>query len=382
MEHTFKWFLHTSIRSKDKYFEFDITEYCKVYFGNESYLTRQTTFDKQAEVDKATIDSIEQVKIKLYPFTVAPMSNTNEAERIIEAEIGKFPDFQHIINRGNLRHAHGLVIVEIKFNGDFTYSENLKLDEEKDIEKVLNWNIDFDILRLRMISIANDICSFFIFGLHLTYPTHSNSHESTKPQSSGLLFMAGNTKYVLDEHSDILAYPLLVEKERFDTLKEIWAMLAKVWHKDIWSFHRFIKAVRSDYITIDNFLDLVFTLESFFGNDTSTETMRLVSSLIVAKNKSEASKINQLLIDCFRIRNEVAHGGVHYRLYDKIPRKPKGDEKHKMILELFWELKNLNISLMVYGIQKLINDRNPIPASAIRLGPSDIEERYFSNDFI
>jgi len=55
----------------------------------------------------------------------------------------------------------------------------------------------------------------------------------------------------------------------------------------------------------------------------------------------------------------------------------KGPDQGKMILELFWELKNLNIALIYYGIQKLINDKNPIPAKSIRIGPSDIIDKVF-----
>lgn len=375
--HTFRWFLPTSIRSKTNYFEFDITQDCKVFLNQPAYYNRAVKFDSQYDLDHAFTEQIKQVSIKIHPFTNAPMSNTHEANAIMTKEIGSFPDFDHIIHRGNLRLAKGLVIVEIVFEGDYTYTENLKTDQETDIEKMLNWNMDFEDMRRKMISLASDICSFFLLGLHITYPTHSNSHESHKPQSSGLLSFAGDGEYIMDEHSDVFSYPLLLEEDRLQALKTVLPQIAQVWHKNIWSFYRFLKGVRSDYVTIDNFLDLVFTLESFYDNNTPTETMKLVSSVIVAGNKVEAKKIQQLLTYSFRIRNEVAHGGTNYRLYDNVPKKSNEPQDEMLIIQLYWDLKNLNIQLLYQGIHKILNDKNPTPASAIRFGISDISDKCF-----
>jgi hypothetical protein len=329
------------------------------------------------DFDGTFLESIQSIRIRIFPFTSAPLSNFKEANKIVAGEIGDFPNHEHIFQRGNLRLAKGLVIVEIQFSGSSEFPPNLTLPEEDDIEKVLNWDMDFEFLKLKLISLANDVCSFFLLGLHMNFPTYRSSHQSSRSQSSGLVAMIGSTTHISDVHSDMMSYPLLIEMDKLDTLDFILARLSQVWHKDIWSFHRFIKAVRSDYTTIDHFLDLVFTLESFFDKNTSSETIRLVSATLTATDKDNAKAIDQLLIDCFRIRNEVAHGGVHYRLHDHSPRVPKGNEKHEMILELYWELKNLNLKLMDKGIQKLINDKNKPPANSIRFGAADIFGKIF-----
>jgi hypothetical protein len=372
--HTFKWVLPTSIRSRTNYFEIDITKSCQVFFNKEEYYSRKITFDKQSLFNKETTEKITDIKLKIHPFTIAPMSNDDQAAQIIEKEIGTFPDLQHIIDRGNLRIAHGLVIVEIKFLGELIYPENLNRHEEKDIEKVLNWNMEFEYLKLELISIANDVCSFFLLCLHITYPTHSNMHATSKPQSSGLVSMQGTSRYIMDVHSDMMSYPLFMEADRLPALETVLPQIGEVWHKNIWTFHRFIKAVRSDYMTIDNLLDLVFTFESMFGENMATETMRLIASVIAAKDKQEAMKFDRMIANAFIIRNAVAHGGEHYRLYDKLP---KGKDTDKMILDVFWALKNLNITLISYGIHKLINDKNPIPTNAIRFGIDDIIDKCF-----
>lgn len=373
--HTFRWFLPSSIRSRTNYFEFDITKDCEVFLTQPLYYNRAVKFDSQYSLDQAFTEQIKQISIRIHPFTSAPMSNTHEANAIMSKEIGSFPDFDHIIHRGNLRRAKGLVIVEIMFEGEYTYTQNLKTDEETDIEKMLNWNMDFEDMRRKMISLASDICSFFLLGLHITYPTHSNSHESHKPQSSGLLSFVGDGEYIMDEHSDIFSYPLLLEENRVEALKTVLPQIAQVWHKNIWSFYRFLKGVRSDYITIDNFLDLVFTLESFYDNNTSTEIMKLVSSVIVAENKGDAKRIQELLTYCFRIRNEVAHGGTNYRLYDHVPKKPSEPQDELLIVQLYWDLKNLNLQLLYHGILKILNNKHSMPPTAIRFGISDISDK-------
>jgi len=375
--HKFRWFLPTSMRSRTAYFEFDLTAESNVFLSNPEYYTRAVKFDRQHDFDQDFTGSIKKILIKIHPFTSAPMSNDHGANRIVSKEIGNFPDFRHIIDRGNLRSAKGLVIVEITFDGAYTYTNNLKTDEEIDFEKMMNWDIDFEEMRQKMISLSNDICSFFLLALHVTYPTHRNSHETYQPQSCGLLSFEGESRYIMDQHSDIFAYPLLLEADRMEALNIGMEQIAKVWHKNIWSFYRFLKGVRSAYITIDHFLDLVFTLESFYDKNTPTEVMKLVSSLIPAQTKADADAIQELLTCCFRIRNEVAHGGKHYRLYDEIVIKKNGVETKILIVKLYWGLKNLNIQLLYYGILKILKDNRPSPASAIRLGINDIIDKCF-----
>lgn len=374
---TFKWYLPTTMRCREPYLEFDITDACKVFFAKAEYVKRKIKFDKEHDFDQAFLQRVRSVRINMHPFTSEPLSNFKVANKIVAAEIGNLPDHEHIFQRGNLRKAKGLVIVEIQFTDESDFPANLTLVEEDDIEKIMDWDFDFESLQLQLISVANDVCSFFLLGLHMTFPTHSSSHSSSRAQSSGLVAMIGKTVYIRDVHSDMMGYPLLIEKDRLEMLNFILGRIAQVWHKDIWSFHRFIKAVRSDYTTIDHFLDLVFTLESFFDKNTSSETIRLVVAALTSRNKAAAKATDQLLVDCFRIRNEVAHGGVNFRLYDKSPRIPKGKEKHKMILELYWELKNLNLQLIELGISKLIADKNPVPANAIRFGAEDLMGKLF-----
>jgi len=371
--HTFRWFLPTSIKSREKAFLFDLTNFCQKFFERKEYYSRRTTFDRKADYDHAVTATIQSVKVKLYPFTVAPMSNTQEAERIIADEIGSIGGFAHIVARGNLRHAYGLAIIELTVNSDFVYPLNLTPDLEYDIEKRLNWDMDFEVWKLQLTSLASDIGAFFMLGLHLTFLTYNTWHESHQPQSSGLVTLNGGGSYMIDEHSDMLAYPLLLESDQFEALKSIWERMAQVWHKDLWSIHRFIKAVRSDYSTIDHFVDLVVTLESFFPDNTPQPMMRLICGVIVGTNEAEAKKIDKLHSDCFRIRNEVVHGGKYYRLHDK----NKEGADAKMILNLFWELKNLNIHLIHRGIDKLIRDRNAVPANAIRFSADDILKKTF-----
>jgi len=269
------------------------------------------------------------------------------------------------------------VIIVVSFKADQEYPTMLKLHEETDIRKVLNWNMDFEHMVLKLTTLTKDLCAFFLLGLHITFPSFATDHRSARGQSMGLIALRGTDTYIKDVHSDVLSYPLLLEASKKQQLASNLTEIAKVWHKDVWSFHRFIKAVQSDHTTIDQFLDLVFTLESFFDKNTSTETMRLVTAVLAGHDRKSAAAIDQLVADCFLIRNEVVHGGMHYRLHDDNPRKAKGTQKTKMILELFWELKNLNIRLLQLGIEKLISDRNPIPAKSIRFSTNDIIDRIF-----
>lgn len=365
------------MRSRTDFFELDITKHCEIFFGQDAYYQRTMKFDSQHDLDVDFVSNVKRVRVKIHPFTSEAMSNFHLANKIVIKEIGEFPEFEHLIHRGNLRLAKGLVIIEIDFEGDYTYTENLRIDEETDIEKVMNWDMDFEDMRQKMISLSSDICSFLLLGLHILFPTQFNSHETHKPKSSGLLTFIGEKRYIMDEHSDIFSYPLLLESDRIPQLEIVLPQIALVWSKNIWSFYRFLKGVRSDYVTIDHFLDLVFTFESFFADNTSTEVMKLISSIVASENKQEASDIQQMLTYCFRIRNHLAHGGTNFRLHDHVPKNKNEPQEKLPIVKLYWQLKNLNIKLMYKGIIKMLTDKNPQPASSIRFGIVDISDKYF-----
>ena len=375
MENTLKWMLPTSIRSRKTFYEFDLSTYSRTFFSNEQYWKRKFSFDKTYDFDKSAADSITSVKFRIHPFCGGPIGDNHKLDVITEEELGIYPDHSHIIQRGNLRKAKGILIIEIKFDGHYKYSDNLILEQERDPDYWFSWEDDFEYMRWKMLSIANDIASFFMLGLHFTYLTHGSYHERSQPQSSGLMMIRNaESRHIMEEHSDMASYPILLEEESFNALKLNWGMLCHVWHKDIWTFHRFLKAVRSNYITIDHLVDLVFSIESMFGKNTPSQTIKETAAAILGKDPDDAKRITDLLTAAFKIRNEVAHGGKHYGLSEPIPGKFSDDMR---VMDLYWELKNLLIYLMHYGTQKLLNDKSKIQPSAIRFGKADLVNRFF-----
>ncbi len=353
IKNKFTWFLpaHFMVNNGgDEEFEFDLTEYLNILVHNK-FWERNITFEKHFFFDQNSLKKIKSIKIKLYPYSNVQFNVDQIASSIFKKEFPNVShDFQYIIERGNLRTAKSLSIIQIEFEHDQNIPPNLKYSQEFTAERYSNIDHDFHLILLELISVSNEMISLFLTALHLTFPTRYYSSESFIPQTSGLVVISqSDTSYYRDVHSDILTHPILIEAGKFDQLNKGMKVLSSIWHKDLWTLHRLLKGLRTYNLTIDNLLDLVFTLESLFPNNTSSDMMRLASAIMVGKSKGDAKKIDLTLRIVFSIRNEIAHGGKHYRLMDYYK---LGKDKY-LIMELFFDFKFIVIMLVIHAISKL-----------------------------
>lgn len=378
MAKKFYWLLPSNFNSRNGGpFVFDLTNTFRTTIKNK-FWNRKITYDRKYTLKEESLEKIRSIKISIFPRTRAFFSLTQKTVEIFNNLFGEMPKrFQHIYNRGNLRTAKSLTIVEIEYDSDIELPENYSEKKEFKPENYYKIDMEFHKLYHELMSVTNEMASLFKLALHFTYLTYNHDFEYSSPQSSGLVvFSNGDKKYYNDIHSDILSHPALIEADRFHLLNERIDMLASIWHKELWTLHRFNKALRSDYLTIDNLLDLVYTMESMFPNNTSTDFMRLAAVFINCEKPAEVQKTELLIKAVFQLRNEVVHGGAHFRITDSY----MVNKKDTLIVDIFWQFKFIVIRMMYFAINNFL-EQKPELQNSLLINTLDLYSLYYSKKF-
>ena len=318
MNNKFIWILPSGFMAEEiGPYEFDLFKSLRILIKNE-FWNRKVNYEKRYFFSKESFKNIVSAKIKIFPRTKSYFFIKDEHKRIFEKNIQVInEDVQYIYDRGNLRVCKSLSFIEIEFESKTQISKNILRINENDPENFYT-DMDFEKLYEGLISISNELISLFLTGIHIIFPTRDTFFESHKPQTGGIVLVKDETiSFYRDEHSNVLTHPILLEVEKIKLVDEVINVISSIWHKDLWTVHRFLKALRSDYIDIDNLLDLVFALESFFVKNTSTEFMRIAANVIGSNSIAESNKADLLLRTVFSLRNEVVHGGKYYRIMKK-----------------------------------------------------------------
>jgi hypothetical protein len=131
-----------------------------------------------------------------------------------------------------------------------------------------------------------------------------------------------------------------------DDLDSLMKKTSEFWTKDINSIHFFMEALKSNYITSTNFIKLVFTLETFFGQNVSNDYVSLVVPLVISNNIHDMKKFREIIRNSFTLRNQIVHGNT---LVD-FNSSAKPYFKDIRNDELFFELKNVIINIFHFYI--------------------------------
>ncbi|MBC9909820.1 hypothetical protein [Chitinophaga varians] len=375
MLNKFYWALPAHLMSRDQqHVEYDLTECLNTFKANE-FWKRKIAYDSQVGLTPENLAKFSSIKIKLIPHNGVHFRVHNHSHTILTDLLGNIDsDLQYIVERGNLRTAKSLVIVTIEYESDIPLMTNCKKENEFDPERIFSLDEDFQMIYLECQTLANEMASFFLTALHLVHPTRNSGVETGFQQSSGLIvFENDNGRYYSDAHSDIITHPVLIESSNTITLAGTLDILANVWHKELWTIHSYLKALRSDRIEIDNFLDLMFTLESFFPDQASAEFIRTTASILCGDTLKDAQEIDLKLKVAFKIRNEVAHGGIHFRIMDYFA---FGSKKY-LILLLFWDLKTIVTNLMIHAMKNLLKPENH-QQNKLSITTNDLYEKFYS----
>jgi hypothetical protein len=309
-------------------------------------------FNYSFDYGKAKIDPDEilSAKITVFPRFISGYVNEQRIYKIIQKECGIIPKHLNIKSFKEWPHNLGVIIVEIKFS--------YKLDNipiKKDFDDIIpKWDMSFVQAYRKQISLLKEITSFFLAGLHLSFPTHSLMMKSRQPFLDGFVQVKfKNRIFASRQVDDAFMHEILIERDKIENLNMNFDGLVKIWHYDMWPLKRYLKALKSDQITMDNLLDLMYCLEGLFPKNASSDFIKTFCILLLCKNKKEAKSLKALLDLAFKLRNEMVHGSKFYDDMDELNLEGK-----KVFAEkVYWDMKTYLSIILIEAMKKIISNK-------------------------
>lgn len=365
---TLTWFTHTNIDTRKvlsppNYLSvsdipsvsFDLSEFIEVFRVNEIWSREKYRYEYNQKYGKTDFDKIKSVKINLHSKS-SPYSNCHNYEEVLKSYINLENIEKSKISSSGISEASQIAVVVVEFDSENKVIDYLIYEEEKDIDTVFEkrlseQNIDSWHELNSIKSIICEFIQFFNFNLHLNFLTHNYEFSFTdKPNLIGFTAVAENDNFYFEiDKIDFFAHYVFYDKEQ-ENLQELMRLTSKFWQREIPSIHFFLDALKGNFITATNFIKLVFTIESFFGKNISTDFMALSISQILGKNIAEMKSLREKLIPSFQFRNEIVHGGKIHNITSESTYLWKG--KSLNTSELFFDLKNIIIRLFYFYINE------------------------------
>lgn len=342
------WVTHCGMDNKERQnLSFDLTPYIQVFIDKGLWNKKKYRTEYNIAFEREDLERIKAVSI--HTFTDhAPLSQFHNYEAIIEKFVPLESMEKTKFFSSAITDASKLAVIQIEFESAFENIPTLSYEQEKDIEMVMgqlaHWDAWNELQKLK--SVICEFIQFFVFNLHLNFLTEGYEFSNKdKPELTGFtLVTEADHIYYETDRIDFLGHYILYEKEK-DQLADLMQLTAKFWCKDFTAVHFFLDALKGNYISTTHFIKLVFAIESFFEQRISNDYMTLVVPLLTADNIEEMEQRRTLMRECFKIRNDIVHGGNLHGLFD--PVKSKAVTKQARVSTMFYALKNV-VTLIFY----------------------------------
>lgn len=346
-----RWILpcyHTDSGHSTEPIKIDLTDNLNLILANEVW-NRKFEYGFNGGLKTTNINDIKRASVIIYPRFISGTVNENRIPELIENHCGRLPDYLKIDNYKKWSYRIGFSVIEVE------YKTPLKtIPIKKDFDGYIpNWNEDFLNTYHRHFAVLKELKFFFLSGLHLSFPTTSVVIGDENPINDGFFqISSGQRKYANLKASGSFMHEVLIEKTKLNNLIGNLNGLATKWHFNLWPIKRYLTAVEGYQISMDNLLDLLYSLEGLFGKNTSSDFIKMTCILYLSSNKKEAKKLKEILDLGFRIRNDIAHGERSYALYDKV----KIGGKEKLAQDIYWNIKVIVAQMIILATSKLITN--------------------------
>lgn len=209
----------------------------------------------------------------------------------------------------------------------------------------------------QIIALFEEIGALFRAGVYLSFFSDYVIMPSIRSEGfipAGFFCIEhGEHCHFTDYRTMAFSFPASFLKDYIEDFKKNLSFLAGVWHLPLWSVHRYLLALKTASLKMDNIIDLLFALEGLFEENVSSQFMRLICSIMLGADNQKAKRINSVLKEAFKIRNNIAHGGKSYTGMEKI----KIEGKEVLIQTLFWEVRKIVGKMIWKGLDKLDKNR-------------------------
>lgn len=346
-----KWIVPSHFAEENRFhekIEFQLTDYIKLILKNEVW-KRKYEYGFNLGLENTKLNDIESAVIKIYPRQFSGRINDNRIIEIVKDECGKIPTHFILRNYKDWFHFNGLTIIEVKYKNSTKNVPSRKAfkDYIPDIE------VDFLEAIDRQKAVLNELAHFFLSGLHLSFPTTASMQRNENPLVDGFFYIESKRrKYVSKFSTNAFLHSTLIITSKKTVLDGNLRGLAKVWHLNLWSLKRYLSAVESDLISMDHLLDLIYSLEGLFEKSTSSDFIKIMCIVTLCKTEKESKEMMMLLDLAYRIRNDIAHGGMSYGIYDKV----KLGGKEILAQKVYWQTKPIVAYMIIEAISKLLKN--------------------------
>jgi len=295
-----------------------------------------------------TSDEIEKVLIKVLPKFRTGLVDDDRVQNYISNNLGKIYSYFNV-DRGykNWHYSTGVVVIETHL------SRNTLIPSRAQIKNLNSIPYDFVQSYNQYTALQKEISFLFLSALHLTFPTTSVMGLNSVFSGGIIHFSTSKRNFYENLKTDVFMHHVLINKERIKNLKQNLSGIAEVWDCNLWSLKRYLIGVESHAVDMDKLLDLVYAMEGLFEKNASSDFIKLFCIIHFSKNKNDAKKMKGILDSVFKVRNEIAHGGIHYRGYEYI----KLNGKEVLSQDLYWEMKVIVSQLIILGINKLLKNK-------------------------
>jgi hypothetical protein len=328
---------------------FDLTEHLKLMLKNEVW-KRKFDYGFSGGLKNTNSEEIKRATINVFPRFFSGLVNENRVPELIEKTCGKIPSYLNVKSYKEWSYINGFTIIEIEYNVKI---RNIPTKKDLTEDFVPNYDMDFVEKYHQHLAVLKELSTFFLAGLHLSFPTQSIMMHTDQPTNDGFFqISSGKKNYACKVATNAFMHEILIETSKKNNIETNFRGLAAVWHYDLWPLKRYLNAVESDQISMDNLLDLMYALEGLFDKNTSSDFIKTMCILSLTNSRKDARSMKALLDIAYRIRNDIAHGERSYEPYEMV----KFEGKETLAQQIYWKMKTVVARMMIKAISKLLNN--------------------------
>ena len=348
--------------------EFDLTEHIKKILSNEVW-NRKFEYGFGNALKGVKIEEILKAKAIIFPRFISGNVNENRIQELIDNYCNNPSQGRNFNNYKDWSHHIGVAIIELEQSFDL---EEIPIDDSIR-DDYLKYKETFLPHYHQAKAVLKELANFFLATLHLSFPSSSVMLPTENPLIDGFYQIESKGRMFLTKQaSNAFMHEVLIETSKLSNIETNLTGLASVWHMNLWSLKRYLIAVDSDQIGMDNLLDLLFALEGMFDKSTSSEMIKTMCILFLCNSRKKAKEMKAVLDTAYKIRNDIVHGEKSYDSNDLI----KIQGKETIAEAVFWEIKTIVASMLIHGISKLINNQE---MRNLRFNHDDLINKIYDN---
>lgn len=339
---------------------YNFTEHFKRIISNEVW-NRSYDYGYSESLKLLKADEFKSIRVTIYPKRLSGYIDHNRHKVYIREHCGEIDESFLSINTTEFDDHTGLIVLEIELSDE--------LDGMINTGDPFSSEIIGEYHKLN--AVLKETSAFLLSGLNLLFPTNSLLMDDEDPISDGFIQIKSQGKEYLQKYKSAkFTHQILIDDQKREDLDFVFDMLSKTWHKNLWPLRRYLIAVESSKVTMDNLLDLTYALEGMFKKNTSSDFIKLIVCVQFSSNKEQAVKMKSFLDNVFRLRNEMVHGGKTFSQIDPV----KINGKEILASKLYWEMKGIIATLIVRALPKLVNN---IDQMSISYTANDIWDKIY-----